>query len=93
VVFSVAVFSTPRLDTAGTSHCALSAAPQDTRGDATPDTHWTGAWVGPKVGLDAVEKRTNLSPVSEHETFRPDCSTSLCRLSYQCLQQHDISVG
>jgi hypothetical protein len=26
-------------------------------GKETPDTHWIGGWVGPKAGLDAVEKR------------------------------------
>jgi hypothetical protein len=26
-----------------------------------PGTHWIGGWVGPKAGVDAMEKRKNLS--------------------------------
>jgi hypothetical protein len=26
-------------------------------GEIAPGTHWIGGWVGPRVGLDAVEKR------------------------------------
>jgi hypothetical protein len=28
-----------------------------TPGDRAPGTHWIGAWVGARTGLDAVEKR------------------------------------
>jgi hypothetical protein len=28
-----------------------------TPGERAPNKHWTGGWVGPRVGLDAVEKR------------------------------------
>jgi hypothetical protein len=28
-----------------------------TPGEIAPGTHWIGAWVGPRVGVDAVEKR------------------------------------
>jgi hypothetical protein len=27
-----------------------------------PGTHWVGGWVGPRVGLDAAEKRKTLTP-------------------------------
>jgi hypothetical protein len=27
--------------------------------ERVPSTHWTGGWVGPKAGLDAVENRKN----------------------------------
>jgi hypothetical protein len=29
-------------------------------GRFTPGTHWIGSWVGPRTGLDAVEKRNIL---------------------------------
>jgi hypothetical protein len=33
-------------------------APADLlRSDRAPGTHWTGGWVGPRIGLDAMEKR------------------------------------
>jgi hypothetical protein len=25
--------------------------------EKSPDTHWMGGWVGPRAGVDAVEKR------------------------------------
>jgi hypothetical protein len=28
-----------------------------TPGEKTPDTHWIGGWVDPRVGLDDLEKR------------------------------------
>jgi hypothetical protein len=31
-----------------------------TTGEGAPATHWIGGWVGPRAGLDAVEKRTIL---------------------------------
>jgi hypothetical protein len=32
-----------------------------TPGEIAPDTHWIGGWVGPRVGLDDVEKRKFLT--------------------------------
>jgi hypothetical protein len=26
-------------------------------GERAPDTHWSGGWVGPRAGLDAVEDK------------------------------------
>jgi hypothetical protein len=46
-----------------------------------PGTHWIGGWVGPRAGLDAVEKRKIL-PCREQNPGRPSCSSSLYRLSY-----------
>jgi hypothetical protein len=34
-----------------------------TTGERIPSTHWTGAWVGPRAGLDAVENGKNLLPL------------------------------
>jgi hypothetical protein len=31
-----------------------------THGERAPGTHWIGGWVGPRAGLEAVEKRTFL---------------------------------
>jgi hypothetical protein len=30
-----------------------------TPGEIAPSTHWTGGWVGPRAGLDDVEKRNS----------------------------------
>jgi len=30
----------------------------------TPDAHWLGGWVGPRAGLEAVEKNGRPFPVS-----------------------------
>jgi hypothetical protein len=49
-----------------------------------PGTHWIGSWVGPRAGLDTVEKRTiltsaeNQTPAVEPVARNP----SLYRLSY-----------
>jgi hypothetical protein len=32
-----------------------------TPGESAPGTHWTGGWVGPRTGLDDVEKRKFLT--------------------------------
>jgi hypothetical protein len=42
-------------------------------GEIPPGTHWIGDWVGPRAGLDAVEKRKTLLVTG---------SLSLYRLSY-----------
>jgi hypothetical protein len=48
------------------------------------DAHWIGGWVGPRAGLDDVEKRKFLTlPGLELRLFgRPARSQSLYRLSY-----------
>jgi hypothetical protein len=33
-----------------------------TTGERVPGTHWLGGWVGPRAGLDDVEKRKILDP-------------------------------
>jgi hypothetical protein len=35
--------------------------------DRNPGTHGTEVWVGPKVGLDTLDKRKNLLPLQEIE--------------------------
>jgi hypothetical protein len=52
-----------------------------TPGERAPGTHWIGGWVGPRVGLDAVEKRKILHSW-ESNPGRAACSPSLYRLSY-----------
>jgi len=49
-----------------------------------PNTHCIGGWVGPRAGLDIVEKRKFLGPA---ETRTPDCPsrslvTILTKLSW-----------
>jgi hypothetical protein len=49
-----------------------------------PGTHWIGGWVGPKAGLDEVERKKILPlPVLEPLPFRcPARSQSLYQLPY-----------
>jgi hypothetical protein len=53
-------------------------------GERAPDTHWIGGWVGPRAGLDDVEKRKFLTlPGFElHLLGLPARSQSLSRLRY-----------
>jgi hypothetical protein len=55
-----------------------------TSGERTPGTHWIGGWVGPRAGLDDVEKRKFLTlPGLELRPLRrPARSQSLYRLLY-----------
>jgi hypothetical protein len=55
-----------------------------TLGERAFDTHWIGAWVGPRAGLDDVEKRKvlTLQGLELRTLDRPSCSQSLYRLSY-----------
>jgi hypothetical protein len=55
-----------------------------TPGERAPGTHWIGGWVGPKAGLDDMEKRKFL-PLLGLELpplGRPARSQSLYRLRY-----------
>jgi hypothetical protein len=38
------------------------------------DTHWIGGWVGPRAGLDTMEKRKNPCPCQESNPGCPACS-------------------
>jgi hypothetical protein len=55
-----------------------------TYGERTPSTHWIGGWMGPRTGLDDLEKRKFLpTPGLELRPLgRPARSQSLYRLSY-----------
>jgi hypothetical protein len=55
-----------------------------TPGEIAPSTHWRGGWVGPRAGLDYVEKRKilHLSGFEHRPLSRPCCTQSLYRLSY-----------
>jgi hypothetical protein len=50
-------------------------------GERAPGTHWKGVTVGPRAGLNAVERRRKILPMSGIET-RPSSSTSQYWLSY-----------
>jgi hypothetical protein len=50
-------------------------------GERAPGTHWMGGWVGPRVGLDAAEKRKILH-CRKPKAGRPACSLLQYRLSY-----------
>jgi hypothetical protein len=45
-------------------------------------THWIGSWVGPRAGLDAMEKRKISFSCRRSNPGRPARSPSLYRLSY-----------
>jgi hypothetical protein len=47
-------------------------------------THWIEGWVGPRAGLDAVEKRKISRPSRESNPGRSTRSPLLYRLSYPC---------
>jgi hypothetical protein len=53
-------------------------------GERAPGAHWIGGWVGPRTGLDAVEKRKFLTlPRLELRLLgRPARSQSLYRQRY-----------
>jgi hypothetical protein len=53
-------------------------------GEGAPNTHWIGGWVGPRAGLDDVEKRKFfILPGLELRTHSgPACSQLLYRLRY-----------
>jgi hypothetical protein len=38
-----------------------------TTGEIAPGTQWIGGWVGPRAGLDVMEKRKNVSPLMQME--------------------------
>jgi hypothetical protein len=62
-------------------------------GRFTPGTHWIGGWVGPKTGLDEVERRKFL-PLPGLELrllHRPASSQSLYRLHYPCSLNDSIT--
>jgi hypothetical protein len=50
-------------------------------GGFNPGTHWIGGWVGPQVGLNAMEKRKNLYCRDSNPGLRVR-SLSAYRLSY-----------
>jgi hypothetical protein len=62
----------------------LSASRHDrfTPGGRAPGIHCIGGWVGPRAGLDNVEKRKMSYPCWESNCPRPACSLSLYRLSF-----------
>jgi hypothetical protein len=55
-----------------------------TAGERTPGTHWLGGWVGPRAGLDDVEKRKffTLPGLELPPLGRPVRSQSPYRLRY-----------
>jgi hypothetical protein len=55
-----------------------------TPGEKAPGTHWIGGWVGPRAGLDYMEKWKILTPpgLEFRPLSRPASSQSLYRLRY-----------
>jgi hypothetical protein len=65
-----------------------------TPGERAPGTHWLGGWVGPRAGLDDVEKRKFLLlPGLELQTFgHPARSQLLYRLRSPSFQLRLICI-
>jgi hypothetical protein len=61
-------------------------------GERAPDTHWIEGWMGPRVGLDIVEKGKISCPSRESNPGRSVHSQLLYRLSYigKCI---DVVAG
>jgi hypothetical protein len=57
-----------------------------TTGERAPSTHWIGSWVGPRAGLDEVEKQEFMTlPGLELEPLaRPARSQPLYQLCFHC---------
>jgi hypothetical protein len=55
-----------------------------TSGETSPGTHWIGGWLGPRAGLDKMEKRKflTLTGLKLRTVGRPARSQSLHRLRY-----------
>jgi hypothetical protein len=51
-------------------------------GEKAPGTHWTGGWVGPRGGMDNVDKRKISWPCRKSNPGRPASNPSLYQLSY-----------
>jgi hypothetical protein len=62
-------FSTSALD--GGEWSASRPGHAFTPGERTPGTHWTGGWVGPRVGLDTEATGKILCPRRESNPDRP----------------------
>jgi hypothetical protein len=53
-----------------------------TPGERDPGTHWKGAWVGPRTGLDDAEKILDPTGTRTPTLRRPARSQSIYRLHY-----------
>jgi hypothetical protein len=64
--------------------CQLQTPATLPPGESAPGTHWIGGWVGPRSGMDDVEKRKflKLPGLELRHLGRPARSQSLYRLSY-----------
>jgi hypothetical protein len=53
-------------------------------GERAPRTHWIGGWVGPRAGLDNMEKKKCLTPLGLElrPLSHPACSQLLYQLRY-----------
>jgi hypothetical protein len=59
-------------------------------GQIAPAIHLIGGWMGPRAGLDLVEKRKISCPCLESNPGRPAYSLSLYRLSFTGSPSRDI---
>jgi hypothetical protein len=64
--------------------CSASPPSRFTPGGRAPGINWIGGWVGPRAGLDDMEKWKFLTllGLEPRPIGRPARSQSLCRLGY-----------
>jgi hypothetical protein len=63
-----------------------------TPGRKAPCIHWIGGWVGPRAGLDDVEKRTFLTPRQVCACVQLLCNACIYRNDYVSVRAH-LSEG
>jgi hypothetical protein len=54
--------------------CSASRPDRFTPGERAPGTRCIGGWVGPRAGVDDVEKKKNLAPSGTRTSVYTDCA-------------------
>jgi hypothetical protein len=71
---------------------SITPRPRFTPGERTPDTHWTGDWMGPRAGLDAEARRKILCLCRGPNPGRPVRSQTRNWLSYPGSQSKVLKI-
>jgi hypothetical protein len=74
----------------GQRHAPAALYPQE----RTPDTHWTGGWVGPRAGLDTEASGKTVCLCRRSNPGRPVCCQTLHWLRYGVSKlEHQLEIG